>query len=261
MVQDLSIARQYTPHIDAKTAESFADQPQFRLATDGDLSVCYAPFDHIETRARLVVVGITPGMTQAKNAYAAIHAALTHGTSLEAALADAKVHASFSGPMRANLVAMLDAVGIARHLSVDSTAELFRPGSRDVHFTSALRYPVFIARKNYGGSPAMLRHPLLRKMIDTHLAEEARAVSDALWLPLGPRVEEALVHLAGRGTLDRRNIISGLPHPSGANAERIAVFLGRKDPARVFRQTNPGPLLEAFQSLRSRFGGGEGALA
>lgn len=259
MVQDYSIARQYTPIIDAKTAERFAIQPQFRLATDGDLSICYAPFDHIETRARLVVVGITPGMTQAKNAHTATHGALARGASLEAALAEAKVHASFSGPMRANLVAMLDAIGIASHLSVDSTAKLFRPGSRDIHFTSALRYPVFLGGKNYGGSPAMLRHPALRKMIDTHLVEEACALPNALWLPLGPRVEEVLVYLADRGALPRQNIISGLPHPSGANAERIAVFLGRKDPARVSRQTQPGPLLESFQRLRGRFGGAEGA--
>lgn len=261
MVQDLTIARHHASLITVNTPQQFAVQPRFRLATDGSLSVCYAPFDHIETRARLVIVGITPGMMQARNAHAAMHDALSRGASLETALADAKTHASFSGPMRANLVAMLDAIGVAKHLSVATTAELFAPGSSDIHFTSALRYPVFLGGKNYGGAPTMLRQPVLRTMIDTHLAEEARALPEALWLPLGPRVEEALTHLVSRGLLDRQKIISGLPHPSGANAERIAVFLGRKDPARVSRQTNPGPLLDAYRRLRARFGGIEGAAA
>lgn len=261
MVQSLDIARHHASFITADAAAYFTDRSEFRLAKDGDLSVYYAPFDHIETNARLVIVGITPGMTQAKNAFMATHAALTRGASLMEALAEAKNHASFSGPMRSNLVAMLDAIGVGSQLRVDSTAELFRPGSREIHFTSALRYPVFIAGKNYGGSPSMLRRSVLREMIDSHLAEEARALPDALWLPLGPRVEEALFHLARRGVLDSKKIIAGLPHPSGANAERIAVFLGRKDPAKVSRQTNPAPLLEAFARLRHRFGTPEGEVA
>ena len=106
---------------------------------------------------------------------------------------------SFSGPLRANLVAMLDAIGVAEHLGVQTTAEIFRPGSQDVHFTSALRYPVLVNGKNYNGTPDMLKTPLLRRMVETHLAEEARMLPDALWLPLGPRPEAALRHLARQG--------------------------------------------------------------
>lgn len=254
MRQDLTIASAHMPLIGARTADRFAAAPEFVLHHEGDLKICYAPFDHIETKARLVIVGITPGMGQARAAFAATHRALIRGNSLEAALAEAKLEASFSGSMRGNLVAMLDAVGVNAHLNVASTSALFAPGSRAIHMTSALRYPVFFRGKNYSGTPSMLRQPALRAMVDSHLVEEVQALPNALWLPLGPKVEEALNHLAGRGHLDPSRIIAGMPHPSGLNAERIAVFLGRKDPASVSRQTNPTKLLDSFARLKSRFG-------
>ncbi len=38
------------------------------LDRDGPVSVYYAPFDYIITKARVVIVGITPGPTQMSNA-------------------------------------------------------------------------------------------------------------------------------------------------------------------------------------------------
>lgn len=128
---------------------------------------------------RLVVVGITRGMTQATNAIAAAHAALQQGLPMDQVLAIAKRTASFSGgAIRSNLVSMLDAIGVARHFGIATTAELFRPESADVHFTSALRYPVFVDGKNYKGTPDLLGTPLLRAMIDRFLAEEPRPSAD-----------------------------------------------------------------------------------
>jgi hypothetical protein len=34
----------------------------FRLYADGGLSIYYAPFDRVNTRARLALVGVTPGV-------------------------------------------------------------------------------------------------------------------------------------------------------------------------------------------------------
>ncbi|WP_272007821.1 hypothetical protein [Roseovarius sp. ZX-A-9] len=231
------------------------------IAQNGALRVAYAPFDHIARKAKLVIVGITPGRVQATNALSAAQSALESGSSISEALAEAKLIGSFSGPLRANLVAMLDAIGVAEHLGVQTTAEIFHPGSQDVHFTSALRYPVLVNGKNYNGAPDMLKTPLLRRMVETHLAEEARMLPDALWLPLGPRPEAALGHLARQGLLDRKKILRGLPHPSGANAERIAVFLGRKPPELASRQTNPAKLLSAFKMLMAQMASLKGASA
>lgn len=125
----------------------------------GDLTVSYAPFEHIQRSARVVIVGITPGAQQASNALVAARRKLLSGVEHASALAAAKVFASFSGPMRTNLVAMLDHIGVNRWLGVSSTATLWSADECLVHFTSALRYPVFLAGKNYSGQPSMVATP------------------------------------------------------------------------------------------------------
>jgi hypothetical protein len=62
-----------------------------------------------------------------------------------------------------------------------------KPGAGAVHFTSALRYPVFGDGGNYNGTPNMLRTPILRAMVDTLLAAEAApAGAPARLLPSSP---------------------------------------------------------------------------
>lgn len=255
MEQDLSIARAYFDKIDGQSAINILTDPKLTIERDGNIQICYAPFDHIERSARLVIVGITPGMTQAVNALNALNDAKLAGKSIEEALRVAKMTASFSGAMRSNLVEMLDFIGVADLLKIQSTASLFEFGSTDMHFTSALRYPVFVAGKNYAGNPSMLKTPSLRNMIDTHLVEEAKLLPNAIWLPLGPLAEEAVLHVAGKGLLERKNILVGMPHPSGANAERIAVFTGRKSPSLASIKTNSDKLLLAADRLTKQIAG------
>ncbi|CAB3804771.1 hypothetical protein [Pararobbsia alpina] len=66
--------------------------------------------------------------------------------------------------------------------------------------TSILRHPVFVDGANYNGTPNMVRTPFLLQ----------------------------LEWFEKRGLIPAGRILHGLPHPSGANAERIAYFLGRK---------------------------------
>lgn len=252
MVQDLAIARAYYDKIDGQSANNILTESKLTIKRDGDIQVCYAPFDHIERSARLVIVGITPGMTQAVNALNALNDAKLAGKSIEEALRGAKMTASFSGAMRSNLVETLDFIGVADLLGISSTASLFEYGSTEMHFTSALRYPVFVAGKNYAGNPSILRTPMLRDIVETHLAEEARLLPNAIWLPLGPNAEEAVLHLVGKGLLTHNNVLAGMPHPSGANAERIAVFTGRKSPSLASNKTNPDKLLLAADRLKNQ---------
>lgn len=108
-----------------------------------NLSMVWAPFEHICEFARVVIVGITPGPTQAENAYLAFRHAIDEGLTIEEALKRAKLAASFSGAMRKNLVRMLDYIGLHQALQLVSCAQLFRETTEYAHFTSALRYPVF----------------------------------------------------------------------------------------------------------------------
>jgi hypothetical protein len=215
----------------------------------GDLTVEYAPFDHIERGSELVIAGLTPGRTQAANALAALSADLRARVPVERALANAKRTASFSGAMRGNLLAMLDEVGVPSLFGRASAAEFFSNGEGLVHFTSTLRYPVYVGGQNYSGIPDPMSHPVLRGVIDAYLVEEAAALPNAIWIPLGRHAESALLHLAATGRLDRLKVLAGLPHPSGANAERIAYFLGRKARAQLSAKTNATRIEDAKRQL------------
>ena len=89
------------------------------LEHSGPLTVSYAPFEHIQRNARVVIVGSTPGAQQASNALIELRRSLLVGTEVETCLATAKAFASFSGPMRRNLVDMLDHIGLARWLGIE----------------------------------------------------------------------------------------------------------------------------------------------
>ncbi len=224
--------------IDLRAYRSGAAMPSLLIAKDGDLTIEYAPFDHIEHDAELVIVGLTPGRQQAANALETLATELRKGTATPLALERAKRTASFSGPMRSNLLSMLDAVGVPALYGRQNASEFFSDARARVHFTSTLRYPVFIDGENYSGSPKPLAHPMLREIIESHLVEEAKALPRAIWIPLGQHAEAALLHLSRGGHLDRAKILAGLPHPSGANAERIAYFLGRKSREDLSAKTN-----------------------
>jgi hypothetical protein len=223
------------------------------IASEGAITTVFAPFDHTSVSARIAVVGITPGLVQAENALRAAGAALRDGKSDAEASRLAKLTASFSGTQtRNNLVNMLNAVGLASAFGVQSCEEMFDPAREFVHFTSALRYPVFINGKNYNGAPNMLRSPLLRLMIETYLAEEVAMLPNALWLPLGPKPALALHHLVKIGALPASRLLDGMPHPSGLNGERVAAFLGKIGLGEASVKTRPENLAAARETIRAR---------
>jgi hypothetical protein len=91
-------------------------------------------------------------------------------------LAAAKAFASFSGPLRNNLVAMLDFIGLNSWLGLQSCATLWLGDNYLVHFTSALRFPVFVDGQNYSGQPSITSTPL-RRFLAECLSEEASMLS------------------------------------------------------------------------------------
>jgi hypothetical protein len=201
---------------------------ELRIAQEGDIETYYAPFDYIERDARLVLVGITPGLTQARNALLEAQRQLSRGASLAEAERLAKTAASFSGPMRNNLIRLLDAVGIHQWLGLPSTSEVFSPDSRLVHYTSVLRYPVFLRGQNYSGNPAPSRSRLLQEQIEQWFAREVDLLRDAVFIPLGSIPQQVMAMMVDSGRINAGRVMQSLPHPSGANAERIAYFLGTK---------------------------------
>ena len=224
---------------------------RLRIEEHDRLSCCYAPFEHINRNAKIVLLGITPGAQQAGNAIRALRSAMLAGASDDKALEQAKQTASFSGPMRSNLVAMLDHIGIQDALGIDTCTRLFDKRTDLVHFTSALRYPVFLDGKDYSGSPTILATPSLRNMTQRWLKEEIELLSEALWVPLGKEPGNVLAGCIARGELKAERVLGGMPHPSGANAERIAYFLGVKARKDLSAKTNPDLIDAANKQLVS----------
>lgn len=242
---------------DQEIAEALS-RPELKMevATVGskEVEMVYAPFDHVNPDAQVVIVGLTPGRQQASNALIAARKALQEGLSPAEASARAKVFASFSGPMRSNLVRMLDKIGVSRTLGLASASQLWSDASHLAHFTSLLRYPVFVDGENWSGQPSAVRTAAMRHWLDEYTGKELSQFKDAIIVPLGPKVSEGLEYLAQRGCLDPDLILSGLPHPSGANAERIACFLGEKSPEDVSPKTNASALITARESIMARVG-------
>jgi hypothetical protein len=201
----------------------------FLLGKDDKTTVYYAPFDHVNTSARLAIVGLTPGWTQMNVSFVEARSAIDDGKSDSEILNRVKRVAAFSGAMRTNLLSMLDALGVAELLGVGGIADLFEPGGEDLlHSTSALRYPVFIDGENYSGYPPAANKPLLRNYFDL-LASELASVDGALIVPLGKAVEGILSSLAAAGQLDTSRTLMGFPHPSGLNAARPRLFAENKE--------------------------------
>ncbi len=107
-----------------------------------------------------------------------------------------------------------------------------------MQISAILRHPVFVDGRNYSGMPGMATQPFLREQVLLHFAHEAAQLPDALYIPMGGSVAEGLGWLAREGVIRRDRILHGLPHASGANGERVAYFLGRKERAALSSRTN-----------------------
>lgn len=216
---------------------------------EGSISVHYSPFEWVNVRAKVVIVGITPGKVQAANALAEARRNLLAGAPTPEVLRRAKQTGAFSGAMRPNLIALLDCIGLPKWLSIRSTDELFGSASELLQTASVLQYPVFVNGENYNGTPDIMKTPLLRRLFIEHFGAMAKSLPEAMFIPLGPVPTKALAWLSREGHLPRGRLLEGLPHPSGANAERIAYFLGRKPRAELSAKTDPIKLDTARSSL------------
>lgn len=218
------------------------------------IEIAWAPFDHVNAGAAVAIVGITPGRQQMGNALRSYREARQKGIAHLEALSIAKVHASFSGDLRSHLVDMLDHIGLNGWLGLASSAALWDTRTDLAHFTSSLRYPVFINGKNYtGDGPRMLKAASLRKTVETVLAAELAALpSHTVIVPLGGKVDEALMHAAALVPgFDTNRLLCGLPHPSPGNRGEIYPFLGL--PSREGRvRPVPASIGERREALRQK---------
>ncbi|WP_233523064.1 hypothetical protein [Peribacillus saganii] len=231
MSHQLSFLNQYIEKIrqlprDRQLTKKDLLTKEFLLEKIDDMEMFFAPHnEYINREARIVIVGITPGWTQMKEAFEQAALSIHLGESLEQMAKSAKMAASFSGAMRTNLIAMLDQCGVACALHLESSESLFSKERDLLHTTSLIKYPVFSQSQNYSGyHPRIESSPLLNNYAYEVFPQEMEEMNhDILIIPLGRSVEQIVQTLISEDKL-KGFILAGFPHPSGANGHRKKQF-------------------------------------
>ena len=192
---------------------------EFLIKKDGNIEIYYAPFDYINTKAKIVIVGITPGLQQMLQSYEVIN----QGKSLK----EVKDLSSFKGSMRTGLIKYLDELKINDILKIKSCESLFNKNSRYLHTTSLVKYPVFDKGKNYSGAN-ILKKKILLDFIEKNFLEELKTLKKSIIVPLGNTVSSTIEYLNNKYNLKLACFLKGFPHPSGANARKNIQFKENK---------------------------------
>ena len=200
--------------------------PDFLVAQEGNVAIYYAPHnEYINPKAKVLIIGITPGFQQMSTAMVAARKGFEEGLSIEAIQYACKAAGRFSGSLRKNIITMLDTLGLQENLGLASCSQLFDTEDALLHTVSLIPYPTFVKGANYTGhTPKRLKSAFLMRYVrkafqaNFDVLEEKENV---LVIPLGRAVEEVLDRLAEEGLLDKTQILHHFPHPSGANVNRI----------------------------------------
>ena len=81
----------------------------FLIQKEGKVEIYYAPHnEYINPKAKVFIVGITPGFQQMNAAIVEARKGIEKGLSIEEISYNCKVAARFSGSLRNNIISMLD---------------------------------------------------------------------------------------------------------------------------------------------------------
>lgn len=203
----------------------------FELYGKDNMKIYYAPHNEVvNEKAKVFIVGITPGWTQTQIAYKTAYQGLMDMKNEKEIKKDCKRNSRFAGSMRKNLVEMLNELKLNEYLKINSCEELFDEKEDLLHTTSVIPYPVFINGNNYtGSSPKIMDNEVLYSYVKKYFYKEVTQLSSPLIIPLGKSVEEILEKIICEGLITREQCLFGFPHPSGANGHRKRQFKENKE--------------------------------
>ncbi|MDO5291806.1 MAG: hypothetical protein Q4F05_03545 [bacterium] len=213
--------------------------PPLQIEKEGNVEIYYAPHnEHINPKAKVFIIGITPGFQQLNEAIVTARKGLEEGKSIPQIQYECKAAARFSGSLRKNIISMLDEIGLNQALGITTCEELFTAKDELLHTVSLIPYSVFVKGANYSGhTPKLLKSEFLMKYIYENFLEEYNQLQcpkEVLLIPLGRAVEEVLVRLSDEGKVERNQILLGFPHPSGANVNRLSQLRENKPEMMAF---------------------------
>ena len=202
-----------------KINKSTITNKNFLIKREDNIEIYYAPFDYINSKAKIMIVGITPGLQQMLQSFEVIN----QGKSLK----EVKDLSSFKGSMRTGLIKYLDELEINTILKIKSCESLFNKDSKYLHTTSLVKYPVFDKGKNYSGAN-ILKKKILIEFIEKNFLKELKTLKKAIIIPLGNTVSSTIEYLNNKYDLKLACFLKGFPHPSGANARKNIQFKENK---------------------------------
>ena len=202
-----------------KIDKNSAVSKDFLVNKDGNIEIYFAPFDYINSKAKIVIVGITPGLQQMIQSFQVIK----DGKSLK----EVKDLSSFKGSMRTTLIKYMDELKINKILKIKSCESLFNLDSKYLHTTSLVKYPVFDKGKNYSGAN-ILKKKILLDFIEKNFLKELKTLKKSIIVPLGNTVSSTIEYLNNKYNLKLLCFLKGFPHPSGANARKNIQFKKNK---------------------------------
>lgn len=211
----------------------------FLIEEEGNLQIYYAPHnEYINPKAKVMIVGITPGFEQMSTAIAAARKGFEAGEDIKEIQYKCKVAARFSGSLRKNIYSMLDEVGLNEAMGIEGCSELFGVRDELMHTVSLIPYPVFVKQQNYTGhTPKLIKSPFLMKYIYENFIDEYRSLEnpeEVLIIPLGRAVEEVMMKLEEEGLIGKHQLLRNFPHPSGANVNRLKQLEENKEEMHAF---------------------------
>lgn len=203
--------------------------PELLIEKKDTIEIYYAPHnEYINPKAKVFIIGITPGFQQMSTAIAAARKGLELGEEIEIIQYQCKAAGRFSGPLRKNIISMLDDIGLNTVLQIDSCSDLFAKKDYLLHTVSLIPYSVFVNKKNYSGhTPNLIKNEFLMNYVYENFIKEYGSLENkeqVLLIPLGKAVEEVLARLEAEGRIGKHQILKGFPHPSGANVNRLTQF-------------------------------------
>lgn len=224
------------------------------LPGEKTFTAAYAPFDWINDRADIILLGVTPGLRQATDSLVTLRDELAAGASIEKAAESAKASASFKG-MRDLASKLMDSLGLDQVFGVASCKELFEAQAHRVHSTSVLRYPVFKKGKNFSGDKRIMKRPMMRAMVEEYLVPELASLPGTWVVPFGSSALAVLDDLSERGLIDPERVLGGVLHPGGQQWNRYKVQLGITTGAAARAVPGGAEIMERSADLRSKAAG------
>jgi len=202
-----------------KINKSIIIKKNFLIQKNDNIEIYYAPFDYFNPKAKIMIVGITPGLQQMLQSFQVIND--------NKSLKEVKDLSSFKGSMRTTLIKYLDELKVNKKLKIKSCESLFNKDSKYLHTTSLVKYPVFDKGKNYSGSN-ILKKKMLVEFIEKNFLQELKTLKKSIIIPLGNTVSSTIEYLNNKYDLKLTCFLKGFPHPSGANARKNIQFKENK---------------------------------